>query len=61
MNRQNALRRLAELKMDHGYDSDTILEEILCNYLSGAEASNSIEHCFEAFGIEETDNIEELG
>ena len=61
MNRQNAFKRLAELKMDHGYDSDTILEEILSNYLSGAEACNAINHCFEAFDIEEIDDIEELG
>jgi hypothetical protein len=61
MIRQNAFKRLAELKMDHGYDSDAILEEILSNYLSGAEACRAILHCFEAFGIEENDDIEELG
>jgi hypothetical protein len=61
MNRKNAINRLVELKLNHGYDSDTILEEILVNYLSGAEACNAIEHCFESFGIEEEDDIEELG
>lgn len=61
MNRQNAFDRLFELKVEHGYDSDAILEEILSNHLSGAEACNAINHCFEAFGIEENDDIEELG
>jgi hypothetical protein len=56
-NRKKAFDKLSTLGLE-GMDSTLILEEILGNYLTGEQALEAVEHCFDAFGLSEEEETE---